>query len=357
MKTMETQIEVFSKESRMPLFPSTRYQGAKTKLLTWIWECIKDLKFNSVLDAFGGTGSVAYLLKKKGKKVIYNDNLKFNYLVGLALIENNKITLSDADIEFVLKRDKSIKYPTFITETFKNIYYLDTENEWLDKTVTNINALEDRHKRALAYFALFQSCIIKRPFNLFHRKNLYIRTADIKRSFGNKVTWDNSFDFYFKKFSIEVNKAVFDNHLINKAYNTDIFNLPEDIDLVYIDTPYISSKGIGIDYLDFYHFLEGLTDYKNWYKKIDWETPNKRFRKQYSIWLDKNQIKSGFDRLFEKFKKSTLVISYRSDGIPSIDELLELLHKYKKKVFKANHMRYKYALSKNISKESLLIAE
>ena len=35
-------------------FPKTRYQGSKLKILGWIWENIKDLKFNSALDAFGG---------------------------------------------------------------------------------------------------------------------------------------------------------------------------------------------------------------------------------------------------------------------------------------------------------------
>ncbi|MCJ7509044.1 MAG: DNA adenine methylase, partial [candidate division Zixibacteria bacterium] len=54
-----------------PAFPSTRFQGSKLKIAGWIWEAIKDLNFNSALDAFGGTGSVGYTLKEKGKKVTY----------------------------------------------------------------------------------------------------------------------------------------------------------------------------------------------------------------------------------------------------------------------------------------------
>jgi hypothetical protein len=46
-------------------FPSTRYQGSKNKITDWIWEEIKDLNFQTVLDAFGGTGSVSHLLKRK----------------------------------------------------------------------------------------------------------------------------------------------------------------------------------------------------------------------------------------------------------------------------------------------------
>ncbi|OQX21694.1 MAG: hypothetical protein BWK75_02630 [Candidatus Altiarchaeales archaeon A3] len=50
---------------------TTRYQGSKSKIASWIWDNIKDLKFNSALDAFGGTGVMGYLLKTKGKQILY----------------------------------------------------------------------------------------------------------------------------------------------------------------------------------------------------------------------------------------------------------------------------------------------
>ena len=43
--------------------PSTRYQGSKRKILPWIYDCIKDVEFNTVLDAFGGSGMVSCLFK------------------------------------------------------------------------------------------------------------------------------------------------------------------------------------------------------------------------------------------------------------------------------------------------------
>jgi len=88
----------------IPEFPSTRFQGSKLKIVDWIWDNVKVLEFNSVLDAFGGTGSVSYMLK--GKVVYYNDILKFNHYIGLALIENESTNLSEAffDFGFVLSR-------------------------------------------------------------------------------------------------------------------------------------------------------------------------------------------------------------------------------------------------------------
>lgn len=338
-------------------FPSTRFQGSKLKIVDWIWEEIKDLKFQTVLDAFGGTGSVAYMFKRRGKKVTYNDILKFNYYIGLALIENDKVRLTDEDIEFLLARHNDITYPTFIADTFRDIYYTDQENQWIDMVVTNIKLLNDKYKQALAFFALFQACIIKRPFNLFHRKNLYLRFANVKRDFGNKASWDTPFEIHFRKFIEEANNAVFSNSQENKALNLDVFDIKWDFDLVYIDTPYISKSGVGVDYLGFYHFLEGLVNYDKWLEMIDYKTKHRRLKSEPSVWIEKNKIYSAFDRLFKKFQNSILVVSYRSDGIPSIEELTGMLKKYKNTIHQIKRKNYKYALSTNELMEVILIGE
>ncbi len=340
-----------------PSFPSTRFQGSKLKIVNWIWEAIKDLNFNSALDAFGGTGSVSYLLKEKGKKVTYNDILKFNWYIGLAIIENDKVKLTDSDIDFLLAMHNEIKYPNFVMDTFKDIYFTDDENRWIDMVITNITLLDDIYKKALAFFALCQACIIKRPFNLFHRKNLYLRFSEVERNFGNKTTWDTSFEVHFRKFIAEANQAIFSNGQQNKALNLDVFDIEEKFELVYIDTPYISKNGVGVDYFSFYHFLEGLINYSKWIEMIDYRTKHKRLNGNGSVWINKNKIYSAFDQLFNKFQNSILVISYRADGIPSIEELLNLLKKYKQNVNELKRKNYRYVLSTNHSEEVLLIGE
>lgn len=353
-KTANTLFEI----AKQPKFPSTRFQGSKTKLLGQIWEHLKDIKFESAIDLFGGTGSVGYMLKSKGKQVFYNDYLKCNYLAGLALIENSKEILDENDIDFILSVHSNIDYPDFIQKTFQDTYFTDQENKWLDIVSTNIRQIENKYKQALAYYALFQSCIIKRPYNLFHRKNLYVRFANVERSFGNKVTWDKPFEDHFVNFIKEANDAVFDNKQKNKALNSDAMTLETKTDLVYIDTPYISNKGSAVDYLDFYHFLEGMSDYTNWYSKVDYKSKHRKFKTQKSVWADKKRITEAFDQLFKKYKDSILVISYRSDGIPTPEELITILKKYKKEVKEVFRSDYKYALSKNgDSKEILIIAK
>lgn len=348
----ELQLEV----QREPLFPSTRFQGSKAKLVDWIWDSIRDLNFDTALDAFGGTGAVSHLLKRKGKEVTYNDSLRFNHFIGLALIENSKEVLSEEEVEWLLERHKEINYPTTIQDLFHEIYYTDEENAWLDQVVTNIRHMTNPYKQALAYFALFQACIIKRPFNLFHRKNLYIRFTDVKRSFGNKVTWDKPFDQWFRHFVLEANRAIFENGRDNKAMNLDPLQIPGVFDLVYIDTPYISSKGVGVDYLHFYHFLEGLTMYDEWPNRIDYRRKHRPLKTTGSEWVDRNRIRDAFTRLFDRYRNSILVVSYRDNGIPSEQELFDLLSQHKEKVIEVKKRNYKYVLSTYSSCELLYIA-
>ena len=303
-------------------FPSTRYQGSKAKLVEWIWEQLAGLDFTTCLDAFGGTGAVAYRLKHAGKQVTYNDLLRFNYYIRLTLIENNQIRLEPEEVDWLLQQHPDVAYPSFVRDTFADIYFTDKENAWIDQTVTNIRQLIDPYKCALAWFALCQACIIKRPYNLFHRKNLYIRFAEVERSFGNKTTWDRPFDEWFRVFVQEANQAIFDNGQRNHSLNLDAADVPGEYDLVYIDPPYISKRGVAVDYLDFYHLLEGLTAYDEWHEHIDYKSKHRRLRPRPSEWTNKNQIHTAFDHLFRRYRESIIVVSYRSDGIPPESKLV-----------------------------------
>ena len=355
---MDAQLSLFSEAiPTKAKFPSTRYQGSKQKFVDWIWQCIKDISFHTVLDAFGGTGSIAYKMKEEEKKVTYNDILPFNHIIGKALIENDSVLLSENDIENILKVHQNISYPNFIEKTFKDIYYTDEENHWLDIVTTNIKLINDEYKQALAYFALFQSCIIKRPYNLFHRKNLYVRMQDVKRSFGNKKTWDTPFETHFRKFVQEANSTIFNNNESCVSTNNNVFDINQKYDLIYIDTPYLNSDGIGVDYADFYHFLNRLIDYDNWNSRIDYNSKHLRLKRTPNVWNEADNIHNAFKNLFDKFSDSIMVISYRSNGIPTIDELVDMLEKNGKDVKIYQSSDIKYVLSNKQSNEVLIVAQ
>jgi adenine-specific DNA methylase len=74
-----------------------------------------------------------------------------------------------------------------------------------------------------------------------------------------------------------------------------------------------------------------------------------------SEWTDKSRIHAAFDRLFRRYRQSIIVVSYRSDGIPSEAELIELLEKYKRTVRVEHYGHYKYVLSTNSQSQEMLL--
>jgi adenine-specific DNA-methyltransferase len=338
-------------------YPSTRYSGSKRRLLPWIWENVAELKFSSVLDVFGGTASASLLFKRQGKKVHYNDLLKFNQIIGTAIIENSSVTVTQRDIDKVLTSNAG-EFPSFIQDTFKGLYFLNKENVWLDRTVSNIYGIRNKYKKALMLSALFQACLSKRPFNMFHRSNLVIRTANVKRSFGNKTTWERPFSELFQRYVREYNRAVFSNDLSNKVIGGyDALKSPNGVDLVYLDPPYISKRfSEGTDYLFLYHFLEGLADYKKWPSRIDYDTNIKKISPKHpNRFLRKTDVETSLFELMERFQENILVISYRDNGYPTQEQIRQKLKDLGKSV-KVYSREHKYALSEKRDKELLFVA-
>lgn len=338
-------------------FPPTRYQGSKRKLCAWIVSHLAAYDFSSALDAFGGTGCVAYVLKRLDKRVTYNDVLAANAEMAIALIENDGVTLPDATIDRLISPRQGACYPDFIQQTFADVYFTDEENAWLDRVCTNIRRMRNRHRRALAWYALFQSAIVKRPYNLFHRRNLYMRFADVERGFGNKRTWDKPFEEHFRAFAARANKAVVASATPCHVRCGCVLDVPGKFDMVYIDPPYVSGRGVGVDYAHFYHFLEGMLDYDGWPERIDWSSRHRRMKASPSPWVDRRMVGEAFARVFDRYRDSILAVSYRSDGVPTIGELADLLRAHKRRVEVHEYARYQYALSTNRrSREVLLIA-
>jgi adenine-specific DNA-methyltransferase len=349
-------------------FPTTRYLGSKRKIIPWIYSILKDEIFESVLDGFGGSGSVSYLLKKMNKSVTYNDAFKFNSIIGESIIQNQEIILNDEELEEILNTTNNKN--NFIQINFKEYYFLEDENHWLDKTIGNIfqmsnNSASSRYKQAIAFNALFQSCLVKRPFNIFHRKNINIRTADVHRTFGNKATWDKSFDNHYRKFVLEINKSVFNSNKNCYALNKDIFEIEnKDYDLVYLDPPYISnnSSNENSNYLKCYHFLEGIINYEKWGDLIDYSSNILMLDNNYKEnHFQKGNIEDSFEKLICKFKHNKIVLSYKDNGIPDIKTIIQILEDNNKKT-KIHKLAYKYALNKksnldNINHEYLIIAK
>jgi adenine-specific DNA-methyltransferase len=340
-----------------PAFPSTRYQGSKAKLTGFLRGIFSELTFDSALDAFSGTGSVAYLLKSLKKRVHANDVLRANASVARAIVANQGVRLDPARARRLFERDQAVTYRGFVEATFDGVFFLPDENRWVDTVSENIAKMLDPFERSLAEFSLFQACMKKRPFNLFHRKNLELRTRAVERTFGNKRTWDTPFADHFLEALGEANAAVFDGGAEVVVTNADALTLEAHADLVYLDPPYMNARGTSVDYLDFYHFLEGLTELDAWPSRIDRKRAHLSYaHERSSPFLSQTGIVRAFAELFDRHRSSILVVSYRSDGIPSAGELGKLLTDLGKKV-RVHHADHQYALSQKRTHELVFVAE
>jgi DNA adenine methylase len=298
--------------------------GSKQELLNFIWETAKTLRFETVLDAFSGSGCVAYMFKLQGKGVTANDYLQYAYHIANATIANNREELSDDDLSTLLKANRRRR--SFIQRTFKGLYFTDEENRFLDNVSANIPSLESAHKRSLAISALSRACIKRRARGVF----TYV---GLNKYNDGRLDLRMSLRDHFLRAASEFNLAVLDNGRKNFAFNEDIFelNVPAP-DLVYIDPPYVTPHSDN-DYLRRYHFVEGLASYWGG-KRIEIlaHTKTKKLRKYPTPFDRRKTVYGAFEQLFAKFAGSRLLVSYSSNSLPTRDEMKALLKNHKKAV-------------------------
>jgi len=295
-----------------------------------------------------------------GKKVTYNDILPSNSTIAKALFANVEIIITEKDIKnlFTIKRNKI--YSNHIEKLYNNIYFTKDENRELDLLCQNIMDIENDIARAEAYYCLFQAAICKRPYNLFHRANLEMRLRDVERSFGNKSTWEKPFVKHMLKFYKELKEyrtLKYEHDVLIEC--KDAFNIEDAYDLVYIDTPYAKSTGTQeSNYFNFYHFLDAMLDYNNIEDKILNNYLHLPYYEPSKKWFHNDTIDNAFKDMFNRYKKSILVISYRSDGHPTPKEIEAHLGHSHTNISINNIAKYKYVFStkKENTKEIIIVA-
>lgn len=312
-------------------YPPTRFMGSKSKLLSEIWSVASQFNVDTVVDLFSGSGIVGYMFKAQGKSVISNDYMAMSATFTKAMIENNTVTLPLEEAERLLVTHKESDH--FVSTKFKGLYYTDEENDLIDTLRTNIAAIRDPYKHAIAMTALIRACTKKRPRGIFtytgHRYD--DGRKDLQKSLAEQ----------FLEAVEAVNSAVFDNGKVNRSKRGDAMDLRvEQADLVYIDPPYYSPLSDN-EYVRRYHFVEGLArDWKG--VEIQENTQTKKFKSYPTPFSTRKGAADAFDRLFKKFANSILIVSYSSNSLPTQDEMVAIMAKYKKHV-EVIPIDYKYS--------------
>jgi adenine-specific DNA-methyltransferase len=315
-------------------YPEFRYMGSKKRLLSWIHEVLSGLDFATALDPFSGTGCVAYLMKTMGRRVIAADFLNFASIVARATIENSTQIIDQPTIDSLTSRRRT--KTDFIEKTFSGIFFTRDDLRFLDFVSCNIPHIQNSYQQALAYAALFRSCVKRQPRGVFTVSGDLSHYDDGRRDL--KLTLEEHFLEQIQVF----NAAVFSNGNSNHAIRSDVFDLPiRSVDLVYLDPPYVPRSDDNC-YIKRYHFLEGLSCY--WREiPVDTSTKVKKIPKRYTPFSYRRTAIDAFDRMFFRFAKSVIVLSYSSNGYPDLPQLEILLRKYKRsiRVFEKPH-RYHF---------------
>jgi len=300
-------------------FPATRFFGSKRNLLRWLHDILSKESFATAFEPFGGTGSVSYLLGSMGKKVWYRDIFEWLSICARVLLEKRRLVLSQAMLTEFIASVRPRK--GFIRNRFDGAYFVRDENEWLDGVCHSIARMTDPSQRDQIRYLLFQASLRKRPFNLFHRQNLALRTrTNTTRTFGNHATWDKSFPAHMSELLQELNQyKARHRSLATVLPAADAFSPAPRADLVYLDPPYLAIDRRTESYLERYHFLEGMIDVDSWPSRLH-EMGAKlslNDRSEINLWSSREIFPDLLFGAIAGFSDSIVVLSYPANSEPS----------------------------------------
>lgn len=307
-------------------FPEPQYLGAKHIHRGWIAQFIPE-DVSTVLDAFSGSQSIAYMFKQLGKKVITNDFLSFNNSIGKALIENSVNKLDPSDLEILFSNNDNPSRFNLIEDLYSDLFFLAEEAAFADSFRSNVHKLSSQYKQALALSIMCRSMTRKVTMGHFAHTQALAYASDPIRIKRNRSLIRPLKDIFLDLLP-EYNAAVFDNSKDNISYNKnilDLFPILKNVDLVYFDPPYCNSHA---DYQSFYHLLETYVEY---WKDKQFVNGTKRYEpKRYSGFDKNSEAISNLQLMFERATHiPTWLVSYNDRSYPDIETMVNLIKPYR----------------------------
>ena len=307
-------------------FPEPQYLGAKHIHRGWIAQFIPE-DVSTVLDAFSGSQSIAYMFKQLGKKVITNDFLNFNNYIGKALIENPDNKLDSSDLEILFSSNDNPSRFNLIENLYSGLFFLADEATFADSFRSNVHKLSNQYKQALALTIMCRSMTRKVTMGHFAHTQALTYASDPIRIKRNRSLIRPLKDIFLDLLP-EYNAAVFDNSQKIISYNKNILDLLptlNSVDLAYFDPPYCNSHA---DYQSFYHLLETYVEY---WKDKQFVNGTKRYEpKRYSGFDKNSEAISNLQLMFERaIHIPTWLVSYNDRSYPDIETMVNLIKPYR----------------------------
>jgi DNA adenine methylase/adenine-specific DNA-methyltransferase len=306
-----------SLQDRLARYPRLRFMGSKYRLAPRLAELFATLPPGPAVDAFSGSGVVAYTLKATGREVVANDHLTFAAALTEALVANDDVVLDARDVELLCSPSRDGR--DFIQRTFDGLYFPAADHAFLDAAWSHLDGM-DRTRRALAISALCLAAARKQPRGVF--------TVTTPRYDDGRRQLRTSLRELFREAAADVSAAVFAGggepatSVCGEVFDLD----PSGVALAYLDPPYAPPRD-DTCYIKRYHFLEGIATYWRG-QEIMWNTRSRKLVKRHTPFASKRTVRDALDRTFAHFREATLVVSYGSNAALGVDELEALLARH-----------------------------
>ncbi|MBS1363539.1 MAG: Dam family site-specific DNA-(adenine-N6)-methyltransferase [Bacilli bacterium] len=302
-----------------------RYLGNKTRMLENINSVILDNNITEGVfcDLFAGSGSVGDYFKEKFQ-IISND-----FLHSLSIV--NKAKLENKDIPAF--KDFSKKYGVDPFAYFNNKFYISDSQFFItnnyspkgkrqfftEKNATKIDGIRIEIEK------LYKDFIIDIKERNFLIASLIESVMGVSNTTGTYEAylknWDNRTlkEFELQPINIRKTNKIFNNTIYNKDSNELLRKINGDV--LYIDPPYTVT-----DYNSAYHVLESISKYD--YPTIGGITGRRKEITKKSKYTKKKQALINFEDLFRQANFNHILVSYSTQGLVAVDELVELAKKF-----------------------------
>lgn len=329
--------------ARAAAFPRLRYMGSKYKLVPQLAETFAEIGGTTALDAFSGSGVVAYTLKALGYQVTTNDFLTFPSLIAAATVENQSELLTAEEIDAICGPPADDR--DFIRSTFDGLYFDADDRAFLDSAWSHIDQMAGA-KRALAISALVLSAARKQPRGVF-------TFTDRRYDDGRRDMWLPMRD-HFRERVAAYNAVVFDSGQPSRALCGEVGAVGGGFDVVYLDPPYAPPRDDNC-YIKRYHFLEGLAVYWRGQQIME-HTKTKKLAKRYTRFSYKHTVTPALRETFTQFKDSTIVLSSSSNAVPDAETIEAVLREVKGSV-EVRHMDHRYSFGTHATAQRRDVSE
>ncbi|MDR1087660.1 MAG: DNA adenine methylase [Endomicrobium sp.] len=222
-----------------------RYIGSKIKLLPFIDKVLNSEKinFNTCADLFAGTGVVSEHFLSQNKKVYINDNLFSNYIFYNAWLSNKKYS-SEKISKWLDYYNQSTDYikDNYFSDTFSGTYFSYNNAKFIGSVREHLENIKKD--------------LTEREFCILLSSLLY--SADkIANTVGHYEAFLSSepIEIKIKLLPLEIKRYKYQP--IITCQNANVIAKDINVDLTYIDPPYNARQ-----YVNFYHILENIAEWK-----------------------------------------------------------------------------------------------